>query len=244
VASELPVLEFSRLSVDTKGVRHEKVIKRQEVRQKVEKVKPLSSQSTIEPVRRESKVVVPPPQGARNKVEVAKSSTPSVTSQSFTSPPDGKAAVGVPTDGQKAGQAIVNPDGPTSPIGPITPPTKPPDPSPPAAPPAQPPIVDPQPPAPSPPKPKGPTLDAEPTHQVDVEIPDSLKSESFKSHVHVKVTVGRDGSFDVTLRTSSGNLEVDKLVLECLKKWKWKPALKEGEPVESVHLFLFEFEVK
>ena len=32
--------------------------------------------------------------------------------------------------------------------------------------------------------------------------------------------------------------------LEALKRWRWKPALRDGEPVESTLLFKFEFEVQ
>jgi outer membrane biosynthesis protein TonB len=46
------------------------------------------------------------------------------------------------------------------------------------------------------------------------------------------------------LRTSSGNTDVDQRVLEALKKWTWKPALKDGTPVDSVQYFRFEFEVQ
>ena len=56
--------------------------------------------------------------------------------------------------------------------------------------------------------------------------------------------VDADGNASVTLRTSSGNQEIDSRVLNALKKWKWKPALKNGEPVSSVQRFKFEFLVK
>lgn len=79
--------------------------------------------------------------------------------------------------------------------------------------------------------------------QVLPEIPDSLKNQDFKSFVRVVVEIDADGSFEVTLRTSSGNQEVDRRVLDALKKWKWKAALKDGEPVKSTQRFKFEFEV-
>jgi hypothetical protein len=93
-------------------------------------------------------------------------------------------------------------------------------------------------------KPKGPTADATPVHQEDVEIPDSLKDQSFKSFVRVRVNIAADGSFVVVLRTTSGNDQIDKLVLDSLKRWKWKAAVKDGEQVDSVQLFRFDFEVK
>nr|WP_309697371.1 TonB family protein [Armatimonas sp.] len=94
------------------------------------------------------------------------------------------------------------------------------------------------------PKPTGPTREAEPTHQVQPTIPDSLKKGEFKSFVRVVVEIEADGSFEVTLRTSSGNPEVDQRVLEALKKWKWRPALKSGQALASTERFKFEFEVQ
>jgi protein TonB len=113
------------------------------------------------------------------------------------------------------------------------------------APPVQaPPPVAAPPPAPAPtPAPAGPTQDAEPSNQVKPEIPDDLKAQQYKSFVRVKVIVHTDGSFDPVLRTSSGNAEIDKRVLDALKRWTWKPALKEGKSIESTAYFRFEFEV-
>ena len=75
-------------------------------------------------------------------------------------------------------------------------------------------------------------------------IPDSLKKGEFKSFVRVVVEIEADGSFTVSLRTSSGNTEIDQRVLDALKKWRWKPALKNGQPVASTQRFKFEFEVQ
>ncbi|HWA82479.1 MAG TPA: TonB family protein, partial [Fimbriimonadaceae bacterium] len=109
-----------------------------------------------------------------------------------------------------------------------------------------PPVKQPDPPAkqPDPPKPKGPTKDAEPVNEVQPEIPDSLKSQELKTFVRVKVEIAEDGTFEVILRTSSGKPDVDKIILDSLKRWKWKPALKDGQPVKSTQLFKFEIEVK
>src|SRR5205807_1268020 len=96
--------------------------------------------------------------------------------------------------------------------------------------------VKPDPVKPDPPKPKGPTKDAEPTDQPMPEIPDSLKSQDLKAFVRVKVQIAEDGSFEVLLRTTSGNPSVDKLILDSLRRWRWKPALKDGEPVASTKL--------
>jgi len=57
-----------------------------------------------------------------------------------------------------------------------------------------------------------------------------LKKGGFKSFVRVRVEIDADGSASPTLRTSSGNDEIDRRVLSALKRWRWKPALKDGVP--------------
>ena len=237
-----PVLQFSLVTMDEKGVKHEKIVKPKEVKKRIEQVKP---KKPPEPIRDQlkTKAPPPPPQGAHSHVMTAKTPNPAPGDHPFIAPEGGNATPGVPivqTPGTGRADAPTPPtppvkqDTPTAPT-PIkqtdTPPVKAPEP---------PTDVKPAEPA----KPKGPTQDAQPLRTEEIQIPDNLKDQTFKSHVHVKVNVSADGSFEVTLRTSSGNPDVDKLALECLKKWKWKPALKDGEPVDSSHLFNFEFEVK
>ncbi len=94
------------------------------------------------------------------------------------------------------------------------------------------------------PKPTGPSREAEPSQQVQPSIPDSLKKGEFKSFVRVVVEIEVDGSFEASLRTSSGNQEIDQRVLDALKKWKWRPALKNGQVVASTQRFKFDFEVQ
>jgi protein TonB len=94
------------------------------------------------------------------------------------------------------------------------------------------------------PRPKGPTRDAEATETVDPEIPDSLKRADFRSFVRVRVEVEPDGRFTPVIRSGSGNADIDRRVLEALRKWRWKPALRDGVPVRTTQLFKFEFEVK
>ncbi|MCW3059951.1 MAG: hypothetical protein JWQ02_1772, partial [Capsulimonas sp.] len=140
-------------------------------------------------------------------------------------PPDhtalagGSANLGVPLRNQNAGNAHVEPPVIPTPA-PMTPQPEPPKPAPPRpAPTPQP--APPKPDPPKPPPPAGPTKDAEPTNQDKPEIPDELKQDTFKSFVRVRVEIEPDGSFTPTLRTSSGNAEIDKRVLSALKRWRW-----------------------
>ena len=191
----------------------------------------------------------PPPEGAHNQIVTSKAPSTPKSSDTFFVPSGGKAELGKPTDSQNPGNAVVNPTTPppttTVPPAPVTSP--PIEKAPASAPPTVTPIKheDPPPPPPPPaPKPKGESREAKPDHQETVEIPENLKSQGFKSFVRVRVNIGADGKFTVVLRTSSGNVDVDKLVLDTLNKWTWKPALKDGEPVDSVQQFRFNFTIE
>lgn len=93
-------------------------------------------------------------------------------------------------------------------------------------------------------KPAGPTTDAKAITQVEPTIPSDLQSEDYQSFVRVQVIINPDGTFTVTLLTSSGNADVDRRVLEALQRWKWQPALKDGVAIRSIQIFRFEFQVE
>jgi hypothetical protein len=224
-------LEFERVVITKDKKIVPKVVKRIIPPKPVVKVRPVEK----------------PPETAHNRVVLAPKRSAAPKPDDFTAPAGGNAKVGVPTSGQGSGNAVVNPPAP-APVQPVTPAPTPtpvtptPAPAPVVPPPAQ--VVKPSPAPVEAPKPKGETRDAIPSHQVSVEIPEDLKSQSFKSFVRVRVTISADGSFAVTLRSTSGNPEVDKLVTDALNQWKWKPALKDGEPVDSVQAFRFDFEIQ
>lgn len=85
---------------------------------------------------------------------------------------------------------------------------------------------------------------AEAIVQEKPEIPVELRTKDFKTSVRVRVDVEGSGAATPSLRTSSGNEEIDHLVLEALRKWRWKPATRNGEAVSSTRYFKFVFEVK
>ena len=246
--AEAPI-EIKRVIIDKAGHKVEKVVKPKDVEKKVRKLVEQHHLPTPRaPAPPPKEKPAPPPEGAHNRVLTA--SAKADTPKQFEAPADGNAKVGVPTEKQAEGNAVVNP--PVPPALPVKPePAKPeppkPEPPKPEPPKPEPPKADPKPEPPKPPdppKPKGVTRDAEPSGTVQPEIPESLKTDELKTFVRVRVHVAPDGSFEVVLRTSSHSPEVDKIVLDALKKWKWKPALKDGEPVESTSLFKFEFEIK
>lgn len=195
------------------------------------------------------------PEGAHTRVITAKltPNTPPLKAEDHSALAGGNAPQGKVIEQQDPGNAVVNPPGPVARTPDPAPVVKAPEPAPAVKVPDPAPVArtpDPTPAAKAPePKPeprrKGPTKEAEPTDEIKPEIPDDLKQQgSYKSFVRVKVVVAADGSATPVLRTSSGNADIDNRVLEALKRWKWKPALKEGVPVESTQLFKFEFEVQ
>lgn len=89
-----------------------------------------------------------------------------------------------------------------------------------------------------------PSVEAQPIEEIKPQIPENLRTSEYKSYVRVKVEIGADGVSVPTLKTSSGNSEIDDRVIAALKKWRWRPALVDGRAVSSIRYFKFEFEVK
>jgi TonB family protein len=221
----MTTVEITRVIIDKQRHKQEKIVTKQQVRQKVAVLKKEIPRQTIPPARRH-RVASPPkptPQGGHNRILTALPTAHDAGAADDTPAvlPGGNATPGAVIGQRNPGDAVVNPPTPA--------------------------LVRPAevPPAPIPaPAPKEPTQEAEAVFTVQLEIPDELKQREFKSFVRVKVHVAADGTFSVTLRTSSGNPEIDRRVLSALNRWKWKPELKDGVAVESTQLFRFEFEVK
>lgn len=175
----------------------------------------------------------PAPPAAHHRILTAEGPAPTRP----TAQVGGHAALGQPILHQNPGEGHDNnqPPPPQPPPRPVPQPQPTPQPTPQPKPrPILPPPV---------PPPAGPTQDAEPSNQIKPDIPEELKTGDYKSHVRVKVDIQADGSFVSSLITSSGNTEIDRRVLEALKRWRWKPALESGKPVRSTQRFRFDFEV-
>jgi protein TonB len=252
-------VEITRVIIDKKGHRTPKVVTKKQIRKKVAQVRKVIQRRpaprprrVVHVVRRPAPAPRPraplprraaqrPPQGAHHRLLTALPGKAPLAPNEPTVLPGGNAALGRPIEQQNPGNAVVNPPAPVEqrpvPPAPPPPPAK-------AAPTPAPPAPEPEPEPAPPSKRRGPTRDAEPADQIKPEIPDDLKQGTYKSFVRVRVEVGPDGSFTPVLRTSSGNAEIDRRVLEALRRWRWKPALRDGEPVKSTLLFKFEFEVE
>lgn len=83
------------------------------------------------------------------------------------------------------------------------------------------------------PRPKGETRAAEPKRQPQPRISDELAAKATKRSNTVRFSIGADGSSDAELRGSYGNSEIDNAVISAARRWRWKPALRDGEAVAS-----------
>ncbi|MFC0692285.1 TonB family protein [Paraburkholderia humisilvae] len=64
-------------------------------------------------------------------------------------------------------------------------------------------------------------------------IPDDLREDAFQAVATARFAVHRDGSVDVELIKPTHNPRLNQLLLDALTKWRFFPAMKNGEAVES-----------
>ena len=92
----------------------------------------------------------------------------------------------------------------------------------------------PKPPVQAPPQlhqiPEGVTQSASPLKQIAPVIPESLRRSALTTSVTAEITVSSSGNAKVKLLTSSGNAQIDQIVLNALRKWTWQPAEADGIP--------------
>lgn len=75
-------------------------------------------------------------------------------------------------------------------------------------------------------------------------IPDELRSDTLDATVVVEVEVDADGKpTNATITQSTGKRDLDRLALETAKQWRFKPATKDGAPIESRVRLHIEFQV-
>ena len=135
-----------------------------------------------------------------------------------------------------SGSGPVTPQPPVPPTPPAPAPP-PPVPTPPA--PAPPPVPKPAPPAP----PVVPILTAAvPLSQPKPIIPDDLQSSDINTVFNALFTVHTDGTASVKMVSSTGDPTLDMLALEAAKRWTFRPATRDGQPVESFLRLRIEFD--
>lgn len=194
-----------------------------------------------------------PKKTARAKPAGRKAAPRTVTARRAPSgPPPIKvvaAAGGAGVNGSGGNSGIVPSDSgstapppPAPPTAPVTPPTPPP------GAPVLPPVPVPTPPlaspAPKPPAPHVPVLTAaEPLAQPRPTISDELRDADLNAAFEGLFTVRADGTATVKMVSSTGNPTLDSLALTAARRWTFRPATQDGQPVESWLRLQIEFEV-
>lgn len=75
-------------------------------------------------------------------------------------------------------------------------------------------------------------------------IPPELHEQCFKSCCIARFNISPDGKTSVKLLSSSGSEEVDDITLSTLRRWKFRPAMLNGKPVQSTRRVKIEFEIE
>jgi protein TonB len=75
-------------------------------------------------------------------------------------------------------------------------------------------------------------------------IPDDLRGDALDKTFVAEFTVGEDGTpMAVKAVQSTGNDELDRRALDAAKKWRFKPATRDGQPVVGKVRLFIEFQV-
>ncbi|WP_394794677.1 TonB family protein [Armatimonas sp.] len=85
--------------------------------------------------------------------------------------------------------------------------------------------------------------DAERTSDPDPELTPDMKKGSLNLNLRVRVTVDTDGSHSEELIQGSGDRDVDQLVLKTMRRWKWRPALRDGEKAQQTLTFRYKISI-
>jgi periplasmic protein TonB len=64
-------------------------------------------------------------------------------------------------------------------------------------------------------------------------IPDTLREEAFETVAVARFKVSNDGQVEVTLTKPTENPQLNELLLETLKQWRFFPAMKSGVAIDS-----------
>jgi protein TonB len=86
--------------------------------------------------------------------------------------------------------------------------------------------------------------DAVPTSSPQPTIPDDLRADALDKTFVAEFMVGADGTpTEVKVAQSTGNDELDRIALATARQWRFKPATRDGQPIESRVRLHIEFQV-
>jgi protein TonB len=74
-------------------------------------------------------------------------------------------------------------------------------------------------------------------------LPDDMRASDLSATFRALFTIHPDGTADVKMIDSTGNSELDQLALDAAKQWRFRPATKDGTPIESYLRLDVEFDV-
>ena len=77
------------------------------------------------------------------------------------------------------------------------------------------------------------TRNASLNSRVEPETPDSWRGKTFDHYIKVEVTVLPSGRTQASITDGSGVPELDSAVLAAVRRWRYSPAVRDGQPVES-----------
>jgi len=76
------------------------------------------------------------------------------------------------------------------------------------------------------------------------QIPDDLREVAFNSTALARFNIAVDGTAKVELVKSTPNPRLNRILLDSLRKWRFTPAIKNGNPVASIEEIVIKIEVK
>ena len=81
-------------------------------------------------------------------------------------------------------------------------------------------------------------------HQPQPTIPDDLRTDPLDKMCVVEFLVGIDGRpINVRIAASTNNQQLDQLALDAARRWRFRPATRDGQPVEGRVRLHIEFQV-
>ena len=212
----------------------------------VEMIKLPPPEKRVAPPKKMAKKAAAKPKTAGRKT----AAHPAASRRTPSGPPPVKVVAAGPSAGANGGNgggdagisgsssgAVMPPSVPTAPVplpvSPSPPPAAPPPPPPPAVRPVLP-----------PPPPAAPVVTAAvPVSQPKPSIPEDLQDGDLNTVFDALFTVHPDGTASVKTVSSTGNQALDSLALDAAKRWTFRPATRDGHPVQSFLRLRIEFSV-